>query len=60
MGMVLLLVAAIKRRNTRTCKGLEVEIKNNPQPIFVERRDIVGMFGLAIPGQKARRSVNSI
>jgi len=40
-GMLVLLVAAIKKRNNKTCKGLRVEIQSPLQHYFIDRNDIV-------------------
>ncbi len=42
-GMLVLLVAAIKKRNNKTCKGLRVEIQSPSQHYFIDRNDIVKM-----------------
>ena len=44
IGILVLLVAAIKKRNSKTCKGLHVEIKNNPNPVFIDKNDIVKLL----------------
>lgn len=43
-GMLVLLVAAIKKRNSKTCKGLRVEIKSPSQHFFIDRNDVVKML----------------
>ncbi len=40
-GMLVLLVAAIKKRNNKTCKGLRVEIISPTKHFFVDRNDVV-------------------
>ncbi|HXB42647.1 MAG TPA: hypothetical protein VNV85_01245 [Puia sp.] len=43
-GMLVLLVAAIKKRNNKTCKGLRVEIISPSKHFFVDRNDVVKML----------------
>ena len=46
IGMLILLVAAINKRNSKTCKGLRVEIVDKQDPVFVERGDIIKMLAV--------------
>jgi cell division protein FtsQ len=60
-GMLLLLVAAIKKRNNKTCKGLRVEIQSPSQHYFIDRNDIVTIVSdsnIIKPNGKAISSFN--
>ncbi|HVM89407.1 MAG TPA: hypothetical protein VMT76_14560 [Puia sp.] len=43
-GMLLLLVAAIKRRNSKTCKGYRIEVKSAGNRSFIDRKDVIKML----------------
>jgi cell division protein FtsQ len=43
-GMLVLLVAAIKRRNNKTCKGYRIEINSPSNRFFIERKDVMKMI----------------
>lgn len=43
-GILVLLVAAIKKRNSKTCRGLRVEIQSPSQHFFIDRNEVVKML----------------
>jgi cell division protein FtsQ len=43
-GMLVLLVAAIKGRNNKTCKGYRIEINSPMNRFFMDRKDVIKML----------------
>ena len=49
-GMVILLVAAISKKNRATCKGIEIEIKGVADNFFLSKQDVIQL--MTAPGIK--------
>jgi cell division protein FtsQ len=58
-GMMVLLVAAIKKRGSKTCKGLRVEIKSASQHFFIDKNDVVKMLSDSSACKPDGKSVSS-
>ena len=43
-GVLVLLVAAVNRKNSRTCKSLRVEINDGNQRMFIDQKSILNLL----------------
>ena len=43
-GMIVLLVAAINKKNSATCKGIEIEIKGITDNFFLNKQDVIQLL----------------
>jgi cell division protein FtsQ len=46
-GLIVLLLAAIQRKNTRICKGFEVNIRGSGNNVFVDRKDVQRLLNIS-------------
>lgn len=51
-ALVVLLLAAIRKRNDKTCTGLEIKIKDAQHHLFADKNDIKGMLIHMMPAIK--------
>lgn len=51
-GLVMLLIAAIRKREDKICTGLKIEIKNPERSLFADKNDIRGMLTHIMPDIK--------
>lgn len=48
--LVVFLIAAIRKRDDKTCKGLNIEITDVKNNLFADKNDISGMLNYMMPG----------
>ncbi|HEX9510893.1 MAG TPA: hypothetical protein VF939_10435 [Puia sp.] len=58
-GVLVLLVAAIKYRNNKTCKGYKIEISGPSGELFIGKKEINGLLASAGAGQWKDRPTQS-
>lgn len=58
-GMLVLLVAAIKKRNSKTCKGYRIEIKSAENRPFIDRKDVMKMLSDSFMNKPEGRPISS-
>ncbi len=46
-GLIVLLLAAIQRKNTRICKGFEVNIRGSGNNVIVDRKDVQRLLNIS-------------
>src|SRR4051794_5479110 len=55
-GILVLLVAAMKKRDQQICNNIEIEVQGAPQTLFIDRNDVINMLtangGRKIKGQQ--------
>jgi cell division protein FtsQ len=58
-GVLVLLIAAIRYRNSNTCKGYRIEISGPSANRFVDKKDITALLSLAGAGSQTDRPIQS-
>ena len=60
-GVLILLIAAIRYRNSNTCKGIRITITNRTaaEPVFIDRKDIAGLLSSAMAGTVQDKPIRS-
>ncbi len=58
-GMLVLLVAAIKRRNSKTCKGYRIEISSAANRYFIDKKDVIKILADSVDGKPEGRGLAS-
>lgn len=59
-GMVVLLVAAIERRNNERCSGIEIDITGVQNNFFIDKKDVIAVLEKANGGKLERVPLHSI
>lgn len=55
---IVLLVAAVKSKNVKTCKGVEIEISGVSNNFFIDRSDVLKVLSDFVGGDPAGRTIN--
>src|SRR3981081_2239334 len=59
-GILVLLIAAIGRRNRETCKDYTIKIKGKQENLFIDQKDVMQLVTAATSGKLKEQRIASI